>query len=98
MRQRGSRRSSSSNSNSSRRNNSRSRRNSSSRGAKKGDRSSPHLKVYPSQHHRRRKSPENRKKICRCTALQPQRGSFRGHLPRFGQSRGGRMVWWRLPV
>jgi len=50
--------------------------NSSDRGAKKKDRSSPHLKVRPNQYHRRRKSPESRKRICRFLALQPQRGSF----------------------
>ena len=93
-RQRGSRRSNSSRRNSS----SRRRRNSSGREGKTGDRSSPHLKVRHNPFHRRRKNPENTKRICQFMALQPQRGSFRGRLPRSGQSQDGRTVWWRSPV
>ena len=53
-------------------------------GGKKRDRSRPRLKVCPNQYHRRCKSLVSRKKIWRCTALRPQRGSFRGRLPRSG--------------
>jgi hypothetical protein len=38
-------------------------------GAKKGDRSSPLLTVRPNRYHRRRKSPETRKRVCRFSAL-----------------------------
>ena len=50
-------------------------------GAKKKDRSSPRLKICLNQHRRRRKNLVSRKKICRCTALRPQRGSFWGRPP-----------------
>jgi len=67
-------------------------------GAKRKGRSSPCLKVQPNRCRRRCKSPAIRGKICRCTALPPQRGSSREPLPRSEQSRGERTEWWRSPV
>jgi len=67
-------------------------------GAKRTDHSSPRLKVWPNRYHWRRKSPASGRKICWCTALQPQRGSSRGRPPRSGRSRGEQTEWWHSPA
>ena len=45
------------------------------------NRSSLHLTVRPNRYYRRRKSLGTRKRVCRFSALRPQRGSVQGRPP-----------------